>query len=61
MQALKTNNYGAEPLLRSCGISINTNFTQVDGRVLPAPRVFIFSISEQIFLGDLNYYLTFAK
>ncbi|KAF3454052.1 hypothetical protein FNV43_RR04499 [Rhamnella rubrinervis] len=37
--ALKTNNYGAEPLLRSCGISISTNFTQVDGRVLPAPRL----------------------
>ncbi|CAJ2651952.1 unnamed protein product [Trifolium pratense] len=37
--ALKTSNYGAEPLLRSCGISISTGFTQVEGRVLPAPRL----------------------
>ncbi|KAL6976557.1 Protein argonaute-4, variant 2 [Sarracenia purpurea var. burkii] len=37
--ALKINNYDAEPMLRSCGISISTNFTQVEGRVLPAPRL----------------------
>ncbi|PSR95426.1 Protein argonaute like [Actinidia chinensis var. chinensis] len=37
--ALKINNYDAEPMLRSCGISISTNFTQVEGRVLPAPKV----------------------
>uniref|UniRef100_A0A2N9FLS5 Piwi domain-containing protein n=1 Tax=Fagus sylvatica TaxID=28930 RepID=A0A2N9FLS5_FAGSY len=37
-EALKTNNYDSEPLLRSCGISISTSFTQVEGRVLPAPR-----------------------
>ncbi|KAB1225267.1 Protein argonaute 4B [Morella rubra] len=37
--ALKSNNCGSEPMLRSCGISINTNFTQVEGRVLPAPRL----------------------
>ncbi|KAL6979305.1 Protein argonaute-4 [Sarracenia purpurea var. burkii] len=37
--ALKLNNYDAEPMLRSCGISINNNFTQVEGRVLPAPRL----------------------
>ncbi|KAE9463309.1 hypothetical protein C3L33_04791, partial [Rhododendron williamsianum] len=30
--ALKVNNYDAEPMLRSCGISINNNFTQVEGR-----------------------------
>ncbi|CAN4100697.1 unnamed protein product [Withania somnifera] len=36
--ALKINNYDAEPLLRSCGVSISSNFTQVDGRVLPAPK-----------------------
>lgn len=33
------SNYDAEPLLRSCGISISSNFTQVEGRVLPAPKV----------------------
>ncbi|XP_071686025.1 protein argonaute 4-like isoform X2 [Rutidosis leptorrhynchoides] len=37
--ALKLNNYDAEPLLKSCGISISNNFTQVEGRVLPAPKL----------------------
>ncbi|RYR03141.1 hypothetical protein Ahy_B06g081981 isoform A [Arachis hypogaea] len=37
--ALKTSNYGSEPMLQNCGISISTGFTQVDGRVLPSPRV----------------------
>ncbi|XP_022866891.1 protein argonaute 4-like isoform X1 [Olea europaea var. sylvestris] len=37
--ALKSNNYDSEPLLRSCGISISSNFTQVDGRVLPTPKL----------------------
>ncbi|EXB54656.1 Protein argonaute 4 [Morus notabilis] len=37
--ALKRNNYDAEPMLRSCGIAINNNFTQVEGRVLPAPKL----------------------
>ncbi|XP_073272774.1 protein argonaute 4-like [Primulina huaijiensis] len=37
--ALKINNYDAEPMLRSCGVSINSNFTQVDGRVLPTPKL----------------------
>ncbi|XP_049343041.1 protein argonaute 4-like isoform X4 [Solanum verrucosum] len=37
--ALKINNYDAEPLLRSCGVSISSNFTQVEGRVLPAPKL----------------------
>ncbi|CAM9002892.1 unnamed protein product [Rhodiola kirilowii] len=37
--ALKVNNYDAEPLLRSCGISISSNFTQIEGRVLQAPKL----------------------
>ncbi|XP_057953427.1 protein argonaute 4-like [Malania oleifera] len=37
--ALKINNYDAEPMLRSCGVSINSQFTQVEGRVLSAPRL----------------------
>ncbi|XVE79725.1 hypothetical protein DITRI_Ditri14bG0080200 [Diplodiscus trichospermus] len=37
--ALKSSNYGAEPMLRSCGVSISSNFTQVEGRVLPTPRL----------------------
>ncbi|KAF5744968.1 hypothetical protein HS088_TW07G00549 [Tripterygium wilfordii] len=36
---LKTSKYDTEPMLRSCGISISTNFNQVEGRVLPAPRL----------------------
>ncbi|XP_061341119.1 protein argonaute 4-like [Gastrolobium bilobum] len=38
-EALKTSNYGSEPMLRNCGISISTGFTQVEGRVLPAPKL----------------------
>nr|AXY97429.1 Argonaute family protein [Populus tomentosa] len=37
--ALKSSKYDAEPMLRSCGISINPSFTQVEGRVLPAPKL----------------------
>nr|AGS47796.1 argonaute 9 [Salvia miltiorrhiza] len=37
--ALKINNYGAEPMLRACGVSINNSFTQVEGRVLPTPKL----------------------
>ncbi|KAK4477948.1 hypothetical protein RD792_017213 [Penstemon davidsonii] len=38
-QALKMNNYDAEPLLQSCGVSINNSFTQVEGRVLQPPKI----------------------
>ncbi|GER40704.1 argonaute family protein [Striga asiatica] len=37
--ALKINNYDAEPMLRACGVSINNNFTQIEGRVLQPPKV----------------------
>ncbi|GAV84720.1 PAZ domain-containing protein/Piwi domain-containing protein/DUF1785 domain-containing protein [Cephalotus follicularis] len=37
--ALRNSNYDAEPMLRSCGISIGTNFAQVEGRVLSAPKL----------------------
>ncbi|OMO95798.1 Argonaute/Dicer protein, PAZ [Corchorus capsularis] len=37
--ALRNSNYGADPMLRSCGVSISSNFTQVEGRVLPAPKL----------------------
>ncbi|KAI3419057.1 uncharacterized protein J3R85_013388 [Psidium guajava] len=37
--ALKLNKYDAEPMLHSCGVSISPQFTQVEGRVLPAPRL----------------------
>ncbi|XP_074285545.1 protein argonaute 4-like [Silene latifolia] len=37
--ALKVSNYDAEPMLKTCGITINNNFTQIDARVLPAPKL----------------------
>ncbi|CAN0923207.1 Protein argonaute 4 [Linum grandiflorum] len=37
--SLKTSKYEAEPMLQSCGISIGTSFLQVEGRVLPAPKL----------------------
>ncbi|KAF7831507.1 protein argonaute 4-like [Senna tora] len=36
---LRSSNYDAEPMLRNCGVSISTGFTQVEGRVLQAPRL----------------------
>ncbi|XP_034705254.1 protein argonaute 4A-like [Vitis riparia] len=38
-QALKSNKYDANPMLRSSGISISTQFTQVEGRILPTPSL----------------------
>ncbi|KAG6523121.1 hypothetical protein ZIOFF_012974 [Zingiber officinale] len=38
-EALRNNNYDADPLLRASGVSIATNFTQVEGRVLQPPRL----------------------
>ncbi|KAL6527855.1 Protein argonaute-4 [Orobanche minor] len=37
--ALKINNYDAEPMLKTCGVSVNNSFTQVEGRVLPTPKL----------------------
>ncbi|KAG5121678.1 hypothetical protein JHK84_040018 [Glycine max] len=37
-KALKSSNYGSEPMLHNCEISISPNFTEVEGRVLQAPR-----------------------
>ncbi|CAI0452237.1 unnamed protein product [Linum tenue] len=39
MASLKTSRYDEEPLLRACGLSISNGFTQVEGRVLPAPKL----------------------
>ncbi|KMZ57729.1 Protein argonaute 4A [Zostera marina] len=36
---LRNNNYASDPLLKSCGISISNQFTQVDGRVLSPPKL----------------------
>lgn len=44
LQALRINNYADEPLLRACGVSVSNNFTQVEGRILAAPRVPTFPV-----------------
>ncbi|PHT41000.1 Protein argonaute 4 [Capsicum baccatum] len=38
-EALHASNYKADPLLGSAGISISSQFTQVEGRVLPTPKL----------------------
>ncbi|KAM0827937.1 hypothetical protein ACQ4PT_067874 [Festuca glaucescens] len=37
--ALKRSNYDSDPMLMACGISIAPKFTQIEGRVLQAPKV----------------------
>ncbi|CAL4957156.1 unnamed protein product [Urochloa decumbens] len=37
--ALKLSNYNSDGMLKKCGISIASEFTQVDGRVLVAPKL----------------------
>ncbi|KAF7103970.1 hypothetical protein CFC21_104900 [Triticum aestivum] len=37
--ALRANNYNSDPMLRECGIAIDPEFTQVEGRVLQAPQL----------------------
>ena len=40
-QAIKDSGYNNDPMLQDCGVSIGSNFTQVEGRVLPTPRVWL--------------------
>uniref|UniRef100_A0A8R7VDU1 Protein argonaute 4B n=1 Tax=Triticum urartu TaxID=4572 RepID=A0A8R7VDU1_TRIUA len=37
--ALKRTNYDSDPMVKACGISIARHFTQIEGRVLPAPKL----------------------
>ncbi|XP_051214565.1 protein argonaute 4B [Lolium perenne] len=37
--ALKRSNYDSDPMLMACGISIAPKFTQIEGRVLQAPKL----------------------
>ncbi|KAJ8440702.1 hypothetical protein Cgig2_005433 [Carnegiea gigantea] len=37
--ALRTSNYGSDPLLRSSGIQISNQFAKIDGRLLSAPKL----------------------
>ncbi|KAL5719499.1 Protein argonaute 4B [Ranunculus cassubicifolius] len=36
---LSTNTYGVDPLLRAAGVSISSSFTEMEGRVLSAPKL----------------------
>lgn len=36
---MKSNNYAADPMLRSCGVTIQSQFTKIDGRILVAPKL----------------------
>ncbi|CAD5332317.1 unnamed protein product [Arabidopsis thaliana] len=38
-KGLKDSNYNADPVLQDSGVSIITNFTQVEGRILPTPML----------------------
>ncbi|XP_021749109.1 protein argonaute 4-like isoform X2 [Chenopodium quinoa] len=40
-EARKTNKYATETMLQSCGVSIASTFTQVEGRVLAAPKLIV--------------------
>ncbi|OEL24890.1 Protein argonaute 4B, partial [Dichanthelium oligosanthes] len=37
--ALQHSNYDSDPMLRACGISVASKFTQIEGRVLQAPKL----------------------
>ncbi|KAF7104848.1 hypothetical protein CFC21_105713 [Triticum aestivum] len=37
--ALKRSNYDSDPMLKACGISIARNLTQIEGRILQAPKL----------------------
>lgn len=39
LQAVKNYRYDDDPLLTACGISIEKELTQVNGRVLEIPKV----------------------
>ncbi|PIA48671.1 hypothetical protein AQUCO_01400922v1 [Aquilegia coerulea] len=38
-EALKISNYDTEPMLRAAGVSISSQFTQIEGRVLSPPQL----------------------
>ncbi|KAK6925512.1 LOW QUALITY PROTEIN: Argonaute linker 2 domain, partial [Dillenia turbinata] len=44
--ALKGNNYDADSMLGACGIQISTQFTQIEGCVLPAPQLKFGNVEE---------------
>ncbi|CAL5096638.1 unnamed protein product [Urochloa decumbens] len=37
--ALQQSDYGSDPMLRSCGISVAPKFAQIEGRILQAPKL----------------------
>lgn len=41
---MRNYRYDEDPLLAACGISIDKQLSQVDGRVLEAPKVKLYSL-----------------
>ena len=41
LKSMKKSNYNADLVLQESGVSIGSSFIQVEGRVLPAPRVWL--------------------
>ncbi|AQK89077.1 argonaute104 [Zea mays] len=39
IEALQRSNYDSDPMLRACGVSVAPKFTQVEGRILQAPKL----------------------
>ena len=39
IENLKINNYDVDPMLHSCGVSNGGSFIQMEGRVLPVPKL----------------------
>lgn len=58
LQALKNSNYSDDPMLQECGVRIGSDFTQVEGRLLPTPKVtllFPFLVMEGLMLLIIIY------
>lgn len=54
---MRKNNYAADPLLRSFGVSISNQFAKVEGRVLPVPKVSTSHIFHVIYIFHNDQYL----
>ena len=61
LQAIRSHDYGSHTMLRDSGISITTQFTQVKGRILPAPivnRNFLYLLSISFTLSHPPSFMT---
>ena len=54
LKGLKKSNYNADLVLQESGVSIGSNFTQVEGRILPAPRVWLTLLLLQVNIDQVT-------